>query len=77
MWNGFSLPLLTIQTKKWENALYPLPGMKLNLLQGGHAMGMEVCVLGEGTFAPSKCKAGYFMALKVNIPSEMELVYQQ
>lgn len=39
-------------------------------------------MLGEGrgsipVFAPLKCRARYFMAPKVNIPLEIELVYQQ
>lgn len=45
-------------------------------------MGMEVLCWGEGrgsipVFAPLKCRARYFMAPKVNIPLEIELVYQQ
>ena len=47
-------------------------------------MGTQVCVRGAGgggpvstpVSAPSKRRAGYFMALEVDIPSEMKLMYR-
>lgn len=82
--NRFSLSQPTGQTKNWGSAPRPTPRHGAKLAPRRSLPRGRRCVLGAGgvgrvstpVSTPSQCRAGYFMALEVNIPSEMKLMYQ-